>query len=159
MNVRIWILFAQNFHFEKKCTKEDVKVKYHCLRISISYMKHFDMPFRLMYLKHTIKLQDECISKSNKRCANLNLIWNLICFMRSVLSSYSSKWNFLFTKYAITLIGIWLFLQIIFYSSLGREWSYAISINYLKWKFLLTLMMSIDDCKPTYELSPSDLEI
>ena len=93
LNVPIWILFAQNFHFEKKCTKEDVKVKYHCLHISISYMKHFDMPFRLIYLKHTIKLQEECISKSNERCANLNLIWNLICFMRSVVSSYSSKWN------------------------------------------------------------------
>ena len=149
MNVPIWILFAQNFHFEKKCTKEDVKVKYHCLRISISYMKHFDMPFRLMYLKHTIKLQDECISKSNKRCANLNLIWNLICFMRSVLSSYSSKWNFLFTKYAIVTL----------YSILSWKQCYIMSVNYLKWKFLLTLMMSIDDCKPTYELSPSDLEI
>ena len=53
LNVPIWILFAQNFHFEKKCTKEDVKVKYHCLRISTSYMKHLDMPFRLIYLKHT----------------------------------------------------------------------------------------------------------
>ena len=94
LNVPIWILFAQNFHFEKKCTKEDVKVKYHCLRISISYMKHYDMPFRLIYLKHTIKLQEECISKSNERCANLNLIWNLICFMRSVISSYSSNWHF-----------------------------------------------------------------
>ena len=98
MNVPIWILFAQNFHFEKKCTKEDVKVKYHCLRISISYMKHFDMPFRLIYLKHTIKLQDECISKSNERCANLNLIWNLICFIRSVVSSYSSNWNCSFSS-------------------------------------------------------------
>ena len=104
LNVPIWILFAQNFHFEKKCTKEDVKVKYHFLRISISYMKHFDMPFRLIYLKHTIKLQEECISKSNERCANLNLIWNLICFMRCVVSSHCSKWNWLFTKYAILTI-------------------------------------------------------
>ena len=141
MNVPIWILFAQNFHFEKKCTKEDVKVKYHCLRISISYMKHFDMPFRLIYLKHTIKLQEECISKSNERCANLNLIWNLICFIRSVVSSYCSNWN------------------CSLYSILNREWSYTISINYLEWKFLLTLMMSIDDCKPTDELVPSDLKI
>ena len=141
MNVPIWILFAQNFHFEKKCTKEDVKVKYHCLRISISYMKHFDMPFRLIYLKHTIKLQEECISKSNERCANLNLIWNLICFNGSVVSSYCSNWN------------------CSLYSILNREWSYTISINYLEWKFLLTLMMSIDDCKPTDELVPSDLKI
>ena len=140
-------VFAQNFHFEKKCTKEDVKVKYHCLRISISYMKHFDMPFRLIYLKHTIKLQEECISKSNERCASLNLIWNLICFMRSVISSHFSNWNCLFTKYA-TL-----------YSILNWKKSYMNSINYLKWKFLLTLMMSIDDCKPTDELVPSDLKI
>lgn len=105
LNVPIFILFAQNFHFEKICTKEDVKVKYHCLRISISYMKHFDMPIRLIYLKHTIKLQEECISRSNERCTNLNLIWNLICFMRSVVSSYFSNWNCSFRLYCIQYLG------------------------------------------------------